>query len=92
MKKVVGLLTVLLTLTGFSSCEPTPGMAEPSTYLCSIIDESTLECQHTYDRNTKKKYTIIEAIGFVCTPASGFAEIKTHHEVLHKELNRCKEK
>lgn len=90
MKRLVVLLMAPMFLTGISSCQITPGMEEPSTYICTIIDDKVMECVHTYDPNTRYDITLIDGIGYQCLGPGAYGKIKTHHEVLHKELNRCK--
>lgn len=91
MKKVVALSMALLTLTGISSCETSPGVAEPSTFIC-LYEGDQFSCVHTYDNNARKFLPPVEGIGYQCIHPDGYADIKTHHEILHRELNNCKNK
>jgi len=38
--------------------------------------------------NQRKEITFIDAIGYTCVSPDGQAQLKTHHQVLHEELNR----
>lgn len=78
----------LSTLTAISSCQLTPGIEEPATFLCTILDDREMDCVHTYDPNTVKKLSLIDGIGFTCVSPKGFGDIKSHHEILHEELNQ----
>lgn len=88
MKKAVVLLTALLTLTGASSCQQLPGIEEPAIFICTIIDNTVLECVHTYDDSLRKDISIIDAIGFQCVSPNSFATIKTHHDVIHSLVKK----
>lgn len=65
----------------------TPGMEEPEIFECSVIIDNA-ECV-----NRKTGETLIIPItklsGFVCVPPEDYADIKNHHDALHKELNEC---
>jgi hypothetical protein len=88
--KVVVLLVVAILTMGISSCQITPGMAEPSIYVCTIIDGQEMDCSHVYDPGKIKKINVMDAIGYQCVSPNAYAEMDTHHEVMHKELNRKK--
>lgn len=90
MKHPVVLLMALTFLTGISSCQITPGLAEPSTYICTIIDDKVMECVHTMNPDARYDISLIDGIGYQCLGPKAYGEMSTHHEVLHKELNRCK--
>lgn len=77
---------------GASSCQVNEGIAEPDTYICTIIDDKVMECVHTYDPNTRKDISIIDGIGYQCISSSGYGKIKTHHDVLHDEITRLRKK
>lgn len=85
--KVVALLMALILLTGISSCQ-TPGMAEPDAFICTIIDDTELDCVNTLNPNETKEITLIDSIGFQCVSPHDFSYMKSHHEILHKELNK----
>ena len=89
MKVVVLLMLAVLTM-GASSCQITPGMAEPSIYVCTVIDTTEVDCVHVYDPNNVKKLSIIDVVGYQCVSPNAYSELDTHHEILHKELARKK--
>lgn len=89
--KAVSLALALFLLTGISSCQ-TPGLEEPALFNCAIVDVNEIHCFHNYDSRYDKKITVIEALGYQCVSPKDYAKIKTHHEVLHVELNKANKK
>lgn len=64
----------------------TPGMEEPSTYIYTVTDKG-LSGYHSMNPQDRKDISFIDSIGYTCVSPEGQAQMKTHHEVLHKELN-----
>lgn len=85
MKSLAYLLTALL----ISGCI-TPGMEEPDVWICVIVDDVSLTCHHSLDKETRREVDLIDAIGYQCVTPTGYAKIKTHHQILHDELNKKK--
>lgn len=83
--KLIGSLFVILLLT---HCK-TPGLEEPDVVTCSIVEENRAECFNKDGDSVGWFYTI-DMIGFQCVSPADYAKIKTHHEVLHRELNKKK--
>jgi hypothetical protein len=79
---------IILICPIISSCITTPGLEEPEVFVCTIIDNSVLECVKQGSGEKPFDISIIDSIGFQCTSPSDFAKIKTHHQVLHEELNK----
>jgi len=83
VKKLVSLLALFLT-----SCITTPGIKEPDIFIYTIVSSKELDGENTYDPQKQETISIIDAIGFQCTPPKATATIKSHHEILHKRLNK----
>ena len=75
-----------------TACNTIPGVEEPDIYICSLIDNLTLECVNSYDDRVIKDITVIDAIGYQCISPKAFATIKTHHDVLHNLVKKRKHK
>lgn len=84
MKKILSLIILTISL---SACVTTPGLSEPSTYVYTITDRG-LSGYNTMDPNQRKEISFIDAIGFTAVSPDGTAQFKTHHQVLHEELNK----
>ena len=83
MRKILSL--VILTLIP-SGCV-TPGMEEPSLFVYTITDKG-LSGYHSDNSNERREITFVDGIGFTCVSPDGQAQIKTHHQILHEELNK----
>lgn len=81
--KVLKLILVSLFL---SSCISTPGIEEPIIMVYVIKSDGTGEC---LDKEVCPKPILSQTdmIGYQCVSPNGAAKIKSHHEVLHRELN-----
>lgn len=91
--KAVILVMALLMLTGISSCQ-TPGLEEPDIFICTItLNEQNTQLIGDCEHSLTQEHVVLDQfklIGFQAVSPKGFAKIKTHHEVLHKELNEDK--
>lgn len=85
--RAVILLTVLISTSGISSCS-TSGMKEPDVYVCTIIDLDVAECVRSSNTGDNHDISIVDLIGYQCVAPDDYAKIKTHHEALHKALNK----
>ena len=92
MKRVGILFMVAPILLGVNSCVVTPGVAEPDIYICTILDDKILECQNSYDPNTRHDMTLINAIGYQCVSPKATGILETHHDIVHKQLNEALKK
>jgi hypothetical protein len=63
-------------------------MAEPDIFICTIIDMAELDCVNTLDERIVKRVSLIDGIGYQCVSPKSFSKMKSHHEILHKELNK----
>lgn len=70
------------------ACLSTPGISEPDGYICTIITDKVLSCQDAINPNIVMDLKITDAIGFQAVAPKFFAQIKTHHNALHTELNK----
>lgn len=84
------LIKFILFLTFFVTGCYKDGFEEPSIYVCTVIDTNEVDCVHVYDQNNVKKLSIVDVIGYQCVSPNAYATLDTHHEILHKELNRKK--
>ena len=90
---MTNLLRVLLILVCISSasCETTPGIDEPAIFICTLTldegDKLYFDCYHSYSPETKKKVTLINGLGYTCVDPGAFSKLKSHHDIMHMELN-----
>jgi hypothetical protein len=91
MMKLLNLFPALLFLL-LTSCLDTPGIEEPSIFICHVRSDDSLHCVHTMNPSLIKDIPSVEAIGFECIDPRAYATLKTHHEALHLELNSCRRK
>ena len=84
--KVLGLSILAFSTMGLSSC---PSNDEPDTFVCSMGAEQTASCVNTLDNAKRFKIKFEDMIGYQCVDAHGFGDIKSHHQILHKELSDC---
>jgi hypothetical protein len=82
--KIIVLLTSLIIV----ACETTPGISEPSIYICTVLDDKTAECVHSIQTDTKHDISTLDLIGYQCVSPNAFATLKLHHEVLHDRANK----
>ena len=87
MRPVKSLL-IALVLSNSIGCLSTPGIAEPSMFICTIVDGEILDCVHTFDDSLRKDISNIDAIGFQCVSPKDYAALKLHHEALHEKANK----
>lgn len=88
-KNFVKLIVSSFVSLSINGCK-TPGIEEPDVLICSIIQSNIAEC---FDREGDSKgfYYTIDMIGWQCVSPEAYADLKTHHQILHRELNQCKE-
>lgn len=87
MKNLKILFAVIsITLT---SCISTPGIEEPTVTYCTIIDGEIAQC---VGPNETKDVTVIDLIGATCLSPDDLAAAMTHHEALHKVIERLRRK
>lgn len=72
---------------GISSCGT---MHEPDVWMCTIIDGEEAACVNSIDESKTMRMSVHDMIGFISVSPEGYADIKTHHEILHRELKDCK--
>lgn len=95
LKRVSSLIALTLILSGcalLSSCLKSPGVDEPQIAICSIISPEKLDCVYPDVPGSEFQIGIIDAIGFQAVRPKGFSALISHHEILHRELNRCSER
>ena len=85
------LFSIILTSLISAGCLTSPGMDEPFILICTIKNNEVAECTHS-DLGDKFEVPTIDLLGYMCVRPTGFASLKSHHEVLHRELNMCKAK
>ena len=71
-----------------SSCITTPGIKEPSVFICQIVNMNEMDCVYLDDETKNITIPLVEGFGFECVSPKDLAKIKTHHEILHKRLNK----
>lgn len=82
--KVLKLLLVSLLTT---SCILTPGIDEPVVLVYVLKSDGTGEC-YPKDVCPKQYLDYIDMIGYQCVSPNGASKINSHHEILHRELNK----
>jgi len=87
VQKLMILFTAILTLTGISNCQ-TPGLEEPDVTICTIITDKLIACENIIDPSKSFDIDIIDGIGLQCVSPNDYASLKTHHEAIHRELNK----
>lgn len=93
MKSLGNLLSSsMIALAGASGCQTTPGMEEPKVWSCVMVDETRSRCFYSHDESQEREMQSIDMIGFQCFSPGDVANISTHHNVLHKELNKAKKR
>ena len=91
MRKVV----ILFVALSFNACK-SPGLEEPKILQCSILYEPLVELYQAecFDNegNFVRTFSIFDMISYICVSPEDYAKVKTHHEILHRELNDKDEK
>lgn len=81
-------LTFLISFTclGFGGCGTT---GAPDIAFCALYSSTNAECNPTDPEKENYEITTDEMLGFQCTSAEDFAEIKSYYKELQNELKQC---
>lgn len=71
---------------GASSCQ-TPGLAEPEAVVCTISPSNIQDCTNSVT-GEETQVPSGDMIGWQAVSPHDYGRIKTHHQVLHDELNK----
>ena len=69
-------------------CKTIPGLAEPSFWICDIVNVDKALCYHVQDP-TKEQIEIspTELLGYSCLSPRAFGDTDQHHEALHIKID-----
>lgn len=80
-------LSCLFLALFISSCLTTPGIPEPIILYWVVMDDGTAVCQPT-DLCHEPPRRFDDLVGHRCVSPHMTAEINSHHEALHEDLNK----
>jgi len=82
-------LKLMLASLFLTSCLSSHGIEEPLVLTRIIVDRENTVCIPRELCPIEEKQ-IKDMIGFQCVSPEASSRINTHHEILHRELNKCK--
>jgi hypothetical protein len=65
------------------------GIKEPEIEFCSIFSADQADCEVQGSGKIITRSTT-EMLGYQCISPSDYAEAESHHEILHREINKKK--
>jgi hypothetical protein len=84
MLKVSLLIILSINLGGCIS----KGLKEPVVEFCTIVDGQIAYCETPFGQNPPRDITTVDMIGYTCVSPKDFAAAESHHDILHRELNK----
>lgn len=93
-KRIVSLILLLISVAfvafALPGCLTAPGIEEPRLeQICVVIDGVVADCQTPEQKHFD--LPVASMIGWACVRPSDFGQVKSHHEILHREINRLTE-
>jgi len=85
-------LLILLLISVATGCLTSGGIEEPYRQVCTILSDNDAECIIPGLSNEPIDIKLDDMIGYQCASPENFSIFSSHHEILHREVNRLRDK